>query len=116
MINVELDARILEDQKFNAQVEDRINEFREIREKARMEGRQLKASPTLRLLESGRLKLSFILSEFPKIASKESQLPRGERDAIANIVFEAARRVVLLNQQERAQKTAQKANDKAAKE
>ncbi len=111
MINVELDAQILEDQKFNAQVEDRINEFREVREKARTECRQLKASPTLRLLESGRLKLNFILSEFPKIANKESQLPRGERDAIANIIFEAARRVVILNQQERAQK----ANDKPAK-
>jgi hypothetical protein len=33
---------------------------------------------------------------------------------VANIVFEAARRVVFLNQQERARKAAEKANEKAA--
>lgn len=64
MVNVEIDARILEDKKFNTQV--------------------------------------------------ENILPRGQRDVVANIVFEAARRVVFLNQQERARKAAEKANEKAA--
>ncbi|MGG6545797.1 UNVERIFIED_CONTAM: hypothetical protein NY100_10335, partial [Prevotella sp. 15_C9] len=66
------------------------------------------------LMDEGNLSLSFILSEFPKIANKESRLPRGQRDVVANIVFEAARRVVFLNQQERARKAAEKANEKAA--
>lgn len=63
-------------------------------------------------MDEGNLSLSFILSEFPKIANKESQLSRGQRDVVANIVFEAARRVVFLNQQERARKAAEKANEK----
>lgn len=113
MINVELDARILEDQRFSVQIEERIAEIKEVHNKACIEGKLIKSSPLFRLLKDGKLTLSFILSEFPKIANKESRLPRGERDIIANIVFESARRVVFLNQQERAQKAAQKANKKA---
>lgn len=75
---------------------------------------EVEGHPVIRLMDEGNLSLSFILSEFPKIANKESRLPRGQRDVVANIVFEAARRVVFLNQQERARKAAEKANEKAA--
>ena len=111
MVNVEIDARILEDKKFNTQVENIITEARR---NVHIGGAQLKSSPVIRLMDEGNLSLSFILSEFPKIANKESQLSRGQRDVVANIVFEAARRVVFLNQQERARKAAEKANEKAA--
>lgn len=115
MVNVEIDARILEDKKFNTQVENIITETREARRNVQIVGgAQLKSSPVIRLMDEGNFSLSFILSEFPKIANKESQLPRGQRDVVANIVFEAARRVVFLNQQERARKAAEKANEKAA--
>ena len=114
MVNVEIDARILEDKKFNTQVENMIPETREARRNVQIGGAQLKSSPVIRLMDEGNLSLSFILSEFPKIANKESQLSRGQRDVVANIVFEAARRVVFLNQQERARKAAEKANEKAA--
>lgn len=114
MVNVEIDARILEDKKFNTQVENIITETREARRNVQIGGAQLKSSPVIRLMDEGNLSLSFILSEFPKIANKESQLSRGQRDVVANIVFEAARRVVFLNQQERARKAAEKANEKAA--
>lgn len=50
----------------------------------------------------------------PEDSQQGSRLPRGQRDVVANIVFEAARRVVFLNQQERARKAAEKANEKAA--
>ena len=99
MVNVEIDARILEDKKFNTQVENIITETREARRNVQIGGAQLKSSPVIRLMDEGNLSLSFILSEFPKIANKESRLPRGQRDVVANIVFEAARRVVFLNQQ-----------------
>lgn len=114
MVNVEIDARILEDKKFNTQVENIITETREARRNVQIGGAQLKSSPVIRLMDEGNFSLSFILSEFPKIVNKESQLPRGQRDVVANIVFEAARRVVFLNQQERARKAAEKANEKAA--
>lgn len=114
MVNVEIDARILEDKKFNTQVENIITETREARRNVQIGGAQLKSSPVIRLIDEGNFSLSFILSEFPKIANKESQLSRGQRDVVANIVFEAARRVVFLNQQERARKAAEKANEKAA--
>ena len=114
MVNVEIDARILEDKKFNTQVENIITETREARRNVQIGGAQLKSSPVIRLMDEGNPSLSFILSEFPKIANKESQLSRGQRDVVANIVFEAARRVVFLNQQERARKAAEKANEKAA--
>lgn len=114
MVNVEIDARILEDKKFNTQVENIITETREARRNVQIGGAQLKSSPVIRLMDEGNFSLSFILSEFPKIANKESQLSRGQRDVVANIVFEAARRVVFLNQQERARKAAEKANEKAA--
>lgn len=114
MVNVEIDVRILEDKKFNTQVENIITETRGARRNVQIGGAQLKSSPVIRLMDEGNLSLSFILSEFPKIANKESQLSRGQRDVVANIVFEAARRVVFLNQQERARKAAEKANEKAA--
>lgn len=114
MVNVEIDARILEDKKFNTQVENIITETREARRNVQIGGAQLKSYPVIRLMDEGNLSLSFILSEFPKIANKESRLPRWQRDVVANIVFEAARRVVFLNQQERARKAAEKANEKAA--
>lgn len=112
MVNVEIDARILEDKKFNTQVENIITETREARRNVQIGGAQLKSSPVIRLMDEGNLSLSFILSEFPKIANKESRLPRGQRDVVANIVFEAARRVVFLNQQERARKAAERLTKK----
>lgn len=87
MVNVEIDARILEDKKFNTQVENIITETREARRNVQIGGAQLKSSPVIRLMDEGNLSLSFILSEFPKIANKESRLPRGQRDVVANIVL-----------------------------
>ena len=69
MVNVEIDARILEDKKFNTQVENIITETREARRNVQIGGAQLKSSPVIRLMDEGNLSLSFILSEFPKIAN-----------------------------------------------
>lgn len=112
MVNVEIDARILEDKKFNTQVENIITETREARRNVQIGGAQLKSSPVIRLMDEGNLSLSFILSEFPNQQGKPTTTR--QRDVVANIVFEAARRVVFLNQQERARKAAEKANEKAA--
>lgn len=45
MVNVEIDARILEDKKFNTQVENIITETREARRNVQIGGAQLKSSP-----------------------------------------------------------------------
>lgn len=49
MVNVEIDARILEDKKFNTQVENIITETREARRNVQIGGAQLKSSPVIRL-------------------------------------------------------------------
>ena len=43
MVNVEIDARILEDKKFNTQVENIITETREARRNVQIGGAQLKS-------------------------------------------------------------------------
>ena len=51
MVNVEIDARILEDKKFNTQVENIITETREARRNVQIGGAQLKSSPVIRLMD-----------------------------------------------------------------
>ena len=55
MVNVEIDARILEDKKFNTQVENIITETREARRNVQIGGAQLKSSPVIRLMDEGNL-------------------------------------------------------------
>lgn len=57
MVNVEIDARILEDKKFNTQVENIITETREARRNVQIGGAQLKSSPVIRLMDEGNLSL-----------------------------------------------------------
>ena len=56
----------------------------------------------------------FIMSEFPKIADKKSTLPSSQRDIIGSIVFNAARRTVIMQQAECARKIEEKTNEKTA--
>ena len=54
MVNVEIDARILEDKKFNTQVENIITETREARRNVQIGGAQLKSSPVIRLMDEAK--------------------------------------------------------------
>ena len=60
MVNVEIDARILEDKKFNTQVENIITETREARRNVQIGGAQLKHDMS-RLKQSG-----ILLNLYPK--------------------------------------------------
>ena len=79
-------------------------------ETAGRHGNRLKTTPLLRLMEEGKLNTAFLFSEFEKIANKESNLPAGQRKVVRDIVLVAARRTVLIKQEERARKIEAKAN------
>ena len=116
MVNVTFDAEITKDPVFERELNGIIAEFNAERSKAEKaasgRNRKLKSSPLLRLKDEGKFNAAFILSEFPKIADKTSALPSNQRDIISSIVFNAAKRTVLLKQAERARKIEEKANAK----
>lgn len=116
MVNVTFDAEVTKDPVFETQLNGIIAEFKNEREKAEVKakehGNKLKSSPLLRLMDDGKFNAAFILSEFPKVADKTSTLPSSQREIIGSIVYNAAKRTVLLKQAERARKIEEKANAK----
>ncbi len=79
-------------------------------------GRDLKASPLANMIVQGNLTCEYLLGEFPKIANKESRLPRAQRDVIGTVVYNAAQRTVIMLQAERAEQIKEKANARAVAE
>lgn len=120
MTNVVLEQGLTEDPKFTEQLNGIIAEFETERNKAakaaKEHGNRLKASPLLNLMEGGKFNADFIMAEFPKIANKTSTLPSSQREVIGSLVFNAAKRTVLLKQAERARKIEKRANERVAAE
>ena len=116
MVNVTFDAEVTKEPVFETQLNGIIAEFKNERKKAEAKakehGNKLKSSPLLRLMDDGKFNAAFILSEFQKVADKTSTLPSSQREIIGSIVYNAAKRTVLLKQVERARKIEEKANTK----
>ena len=120
MVNVTFDAEITKDPAFDIQLNGIIAEFenekKQAEAKAKEHRRKLKSSALLTLMNEGKLNADYIKSEFPNIVAKKSSLPSSQRGVIGSIVFNAAKRTVLLKQAERAQRIEEKANAKVAEE
>jgi len=120
MVNVTFDAEVTKDPVFETQLNGIIAEFKNERRKAEAKAKEhdnkLKSSPLLRLMNDGKFNAAFILSEFPKVADKTSTLPAAQREIIGSIVYNAAKRTVLLKQAECARKIEEKANAKVRAE
>lgn len=120
MVNVTFDAEITKDPAFDIQLNGIIAEFenekKQAEAKAKEHGRKLKSSALLTLMNEGKLNVDYIKSEFPNIVAKKSSLPSSKREVIGSIVFNAAKRTVLLKQAERARRIEEKANAKVAEE
>ena len=120
MVNVTFDAEITKDPAFDIQLNGIIAEFenekKQAEVKAKEHGRKLKSSALLTLMNEGKLNADYIKSEFPNIVAKKSSLPSSQREVIGSIVFNAAKRTVLLKQAERARRIEEKANAKVAEE
>ena len=120
MVNVTFDAEITKDPAFDIQLNGIIAEFEnkknQAEAKAKEHGRKLKSSALLTLMNEGKLNADYIKSEFPNIVAKKSSLPSSQREVIGSIVFNAAKRTVLLKQAERARRIEEKANAKVAEE
>lgn len=120
MANVTFDAEITKDPAFDIQLNGIIAEFenekKQAEAKAKEHRRKLKSSALLTLMNEGKLNADYIKSEFPNIVAKKSSLPSSQREVIGSVVFNAAKRTVLLKQAERAQRIEEKANAKVAEE
>lgn len=120
MVNVTFDAEITKDPAFDIQLNCIIAEFenekKQAEAKAKEHRRKLKSSALLTLMNEGKLNADYIKSEFPNIVAKKSILPSSQREVIGSIVFNAAKRTVLLKQAERARRIEEKANAKVAEE
>ena len=120
MVNVTFDAEITKDPAFDIQLNGIIAEFenekKQAEAKAKEHRRRLKSSALLTLMNEGKLNADYIKSEFPNIVAKKSSLPSSQREVIGSIVFNTAKRTVLLKQAERAQRIEEKANAKVAEE
>ncbi len=111
MQNVVFDAEIAKDPRFDEELGAVIAEYKTSVEEAEKKAKNgLKSIPLTKLIKEGKLTVDFLKAEFPKIAAKTSSLPSSQRTLIANVIFTAARRTVLLKQAERAQAAADKAN------
>lgn len=120
MINVTFDAEITKDPQFEQQLKGIIaefeNEYNKAKQAAKDKGRRLKTSPLLNLMQQGKFTYDFIMSEFPMVADKTSTLPSSQRDIIGSVVFNAAKRTVILKQAERARQIEEKANARVSQE
>lgn len=120
MVNVTFDAEITKDPAFDIQLNGIIAEFenekKQAEAKAKEHRRKLKSSALLTLMNEGKLNADYIKSEFPNIVAKKSSLPSSQREVIGSIVFNVAKRTVLLKQAERARRIEEKANAKVAEE
>ncbi len=120
MVNVTFDAEVTKDPAFDIQLNGIIAEFenekKQAEAKAKEHRRKLKSSALLTLMNEGKLNADYINSEFPNIVAKKSSLPSSQREVIGSIVFNAAKRTVLLKQAERARRIEEKANAKVAEE
>lgn len=120
MQKVTFDAGVTKDPAFAEQLNGIIAEVKnghdKVRQAAKDRGHNLKASPLLNLMSEGKFNADFILSEFPKVANKTSTLPSSQREIIGSVVFNAAKRTVLIKQANRARKIEEKANERVASE
>lgn len=120
MVNVTFDAEITKDPALDIQLNGIIAEFenekKQAEAKAKEHRRKLKSSALLTLMNEGKLNADYIKSEFPNIVAKKSSLPSSQREVIGSIVFNAAKRTVLLKQAERARRIEEKANAKVSEE
>lgn len=120
MQKVTFDAGVTKDPTFAEQLNGIIAEIKNEHDKAKQaakdRGRKLKASPLLNLMNDGKFNADFILSEFPKVTNKTSTLPASQREIIGSVVFNAAKRAVLLKLANRARKIEEKANERIASE
>lgn len=120
MINVAIDADLTKTPQFKEQLRGIIAELKKAHKdalnSANDRGRDLKASPLANMIVQGNLTCEYLLGEFPKIANKESRLPRAQRDVIGTVVYNAAQRTVIMLQAERAEQIKEKANARAVAE
>lgn len=120
MINVKIDAELLANGKFQKQVVEIINDVvKQIKqhESALQDPKaKLKSTPVLRLYRAGQLTKEYFMAEFENIVNRTSKQPSAIRDVISNTIVVAAQRTIILDQQQRAIKAAEKANAKAAVE
>lgn len=120
MINVTFDADIIKTPQFEEQLKAIIAEFNAHKSTAAKtaadRGTKLKQTPMLSMMHEGKFTFDFIMSEFPKIAEKESKLPSSQREVIKSLVFNAAQRTVILEKAERARKIEEKANERVEQE
>ncbi len=117
MQNVVFDAEIAKDPRFDTELGAVIAEYKTSVEEAEEKAENgLKSTPLTKLIKERKLTVDFLKAEFPKIAAKSSSLPSSQRTLIANVIFTAARRTVLLKQAERARKIEEKANARVAGE
>jgi hypothetical protein len=120
MINVTIDADMTKTPQFKEQLRGIIAELKKAHKdalnSANDRGRDLKASPLANMIAQGNLTYEYLMGEFPKIANKESRLPRAQREVIGTIVYNAAQRTVIMLQAERSEQIKAKANARAAAE
>ncbi len=113
-------AEIAKDPQFEQHLKGIIAEFEteynKAKQAAKDKGRRLKASPLLNLMQQGKFTYDFIMSEFPRVVDKTSTLPSSQRGIIGSVVFNAAKRTVILKQAERARQIDEKANARVAQE
>jgi len=118
MKKVTFDAEIAKDPKFDIQLTAIIEEIKadHAANVKKYGAKNLKANPLSRMIEAGELTVEFLKAEFPKVANKQSSLSASKRELVAAIVYNAAQRTVLLKREERAQRIAEKANERVAAE
>ena len=120
MLNFSVNEELTQDPKFREELGEVISELKTEYSKAakgaKHRNTRLKRSPLLNLIETDRLTVDYVMAEFPKVAGKKSELPACQREIIGSLVFNAARRTVLIKQRERARDIEEKANARAAAE
>ena len=107
MEKVTFNSRVTKDPQFEKELNGIIAEFKN---KAKEQAMQLKASPTFTLIQEGKFTADFLQAEFERIANKESTLPSSQREVVKVIIFNAAKRTVIMRQAERARKIEERAN------
>jgi hypothetical protein len=89
---------IIEDSKFNDFLQGQINAYNY--RPSLGEGLRYRRTPFDRLKDEGKFNVEGIRTEFIKIVNRESRLSHAQRQAITQIVFEAARQTVAFREKE----------------
>ncbi len=105
MQQIKFSADMTKDPRFERELDTVIAETTKDLEEADKNAKYgLKSTPLLRLIKEGKFNRDFLLSEFPKILAKKSNLPSGQREIINSVILFAARRTVILKHREQAEK------------